>query len=51
LSRRRRRKRLEESTNYQRWFREKGLPIPNPGWRSEYVEEILALGYTTILGE
>ena len=46
------RRRLEEEyLNYQRWFREQGLRIPNAGWRSEYVEEVLALGYTTVLGE
>ena len=46
------RRRLEEEyLNYQRWFREQGLRIPNAGWRSEYVEEVLALGYTTLLGE
>jgi len=46
------RRRLEEEyLNYQRWFREQGLRIPNAGWRSEYVEEVLALGYTTVLGD
>jgi len=46
------RRRLEEEyLNYQRWFREQGLRIPNAGWRSEYVEEVLALGYATLLGE
>jgi hypothetical protein len=46
------RRRLEEEyLNYQRWFREQGLRIPNPGWRSEYVDEVLALGYTTLLGD
>jgi hypothetical protein len=46
------RRRLEEEyLNYHRWFREQGLRIPNSGWRSEYVEEILALGYTTLLGD
>ena len=46
------RRRLEEEyLNYQRWFREQGLRIPNAGWRSEYVEEVLALGYTTLLGD
>ena len=46
------RRRLEEEyLNYQRWFRERGLRIPNAGWRSEYIEEILALGYATLLGD
>ena len=46
------RQRLEEEyLSYQRWFRTNGLRVPNPGWRSEYVEEIVALGYTTRLGD
>lgn len=46
------RRRLEEEyLSYHRWFRERGLRIPNPGWRSDYVEEVLALGYTTLLGD
>jgi hypothetical protein len=46
------RRRLEEEyLSYHRWFRERGLRIPNAGWRSEYVEEITALGYTTLLGD
>ncbi len=46
------RNRLEEE--YQRYHdecRSRGQRIPNPGWRAEYVEEIIALGYTTRLGE
>ena len=46
------RRRLEEEyLSYHRWFRERGVRIPDPGWRGEYVEEIIALGYTTLLGE
>jgi hypothetical protein len=46
------RRRLEEEyLTYHRWFREHGLHIPEPGWRSEYVEEILALSYQTLLGD
>jgi hypothetical protein len=46
------RHRLEdEYLSYHRWFREHGLRIPEPGWRSEYAEEILSLGYSTLLGE
>jgi hypothetical protein len=46
------RRRLEEEyLTYHRWFREHGLHIPEPGWRSEYVEEILELGYPTLLGD
>lgn len=41
----------EEYLAYHRWFREHNLRIPNPGWRSEYVEEIIGLGYTTLLGD
>jgi len=46
------RRRLEEEyLSYHRWFREHNVRIPNPGWRAEYVEEIVALGYTTALGD
>lgn len=46
------RKRLEEEyLTYHRWFREHGLRIPEPGWRGDYVEEIIGLGYTTLLGD
>jgi hypothetical protein len=46
------RRRLEEEyLALHRWFREHGRRIPDPGWRSEYVEEIIALGYTTLLGD
>jgi hypothetical protein len=33
------------------WLRERRIPIPGPGWRSEYVEEVVAAGYTTLLGD
>ena len=46
------RRRLEEEYfTYHRWFREHGLRIPDPAWRAEYVEEIVALGYSTLLGD
>jgi hypothetical protein len=46
------RRHLEEQyLKFHRWFRERGLRIPNPAWRSEYVEEIVALGYETLLGD
>lgn len=46
------RQRLEEEyLSYHQWFRANGLRVPNPGWRSEYVEEIVALGYTSRLGD
>jgi len=41
----------EEYLSYHRWYREHNLHVPNPGWRSEYVEEIAALGYKTLLGD
>ena len=41
----------EQYLKFHRWFREHGLRIPNPAWRSEYVEEIIALGYETLLGD
>jgi hypothetical protein len=46
------RRRLEEEyLTYHRWFREHHLRIPDAAWRSEYVEEIVAQGYTTALGD
>jgi hypothetical protein len=33
------------------WLREHHIAIPNPGWRSEYVEEIIGAGYGTQLGD
>ncbi len=41
----------EEYLSYHRWLREHGKRIPDPGWRSEYVEDIIELGYTTLLGD
>lgn len=41
----------EQYLRLHRWFRERQLPIPNPGWRSEYVEDIIGLGYATLLGD
>ncbi len=46
------RRRLEEEyLSYHRWFREHGVRIPEPAWRGEYVEEIISLGYDTLLGD
>jgi len=46
------RRRLEEEyLTYHRWFRERGLRIPDAAWRAEYVEDIVALGYKTLLGD
>ncbi|OAI43769.1 hypothetical protein AYO38_02540 [bacterium SCGC AG-212-C10] len=46
------RSRLEEEyLQFHRWFREHHAPIPDPGWRSQYVEDVIALGYTTLLGD
>ena len=33
------------------WLRERHIPITNPGWRSEYVEDVIAQGYPTLLGD
>jgi len=41
----------EQYLKIHHWFRERRVPIANPGWRSEYVEDILALGYPTTLGD
>ncbi len=41
----------EEYLQLHRWFREHHVPIPDPGWRSNYVEEVVSLGYTTLLGD
>jgi len=46
------RRRLEEEyLSLHRWFRSHQCRIPNPGWRAEYVEEIIELGYESLLGE
>jgi hypothetical protein len=53
---------FEEEDNWRRyledqygkihnWYREHRIPVPNPGWRSEYVEDLIALGYKTQLGD
>jgi hypothetical protein len=41
----------EEYLQLHRWFREHHAPVPDPGWRSQYVEDVVALGYTTLLGD
>lgn len=41
----------EQYLRIHHWFRERRLPIANPGWRSEYVEDMVAHGYTTLLGD
>lgn len=41
----------EEYLQMHRWFRENGRRVPNPGWRSQYVEEVITLGYHTLLGD
>jgi hypothetical protein len=40
-----------EYLKYHEWFRAHNLPIPDPGWRPRYVEEIVGLGYLTALGD
>ena len=45
------RDRLEaEYLSYHNEFRKRKIRIPHPGWKSEYIEEILSLGYETRLG-
>lgn len=46
-----RRKLEEEYLVIHRWFRERGYRIPSPGWRAEYVEELIELGYPSLLGD
>jgi hypothetical protein len=41
----------EEYLRYHRWFREHNLRIPEPEWRAHYVEEVIGLNYTTVLGD
>lgn len=41
----------EEYLRYYREFRARGLRIPDPGWRSTYVEAVRELGYDTFLGD
>jgi hypothetical protein len=40
-----------EYLRYHRALRARREPIPDPGWRSEYVEEVRSLGYKTLLGD
>ena len=41
----------EQYLKIHQWFRERHLPIANPGWRSEYVEDVVGHGYPTLLGD
>jgi hypothetical protein len=41
----------EEYLKLHRWFRESHQPIPDPGWRSQYVEDVIELGFSTLLGD
>ena len=41
----------EEYLALHRWFRERRLRVPDPAWRSQYVEDVVALGYTSLLGD
>ena len=41
----------EEYLTYHRWFREHNIRIPDPEWRSHFVEEVIVLGYATSLGD
>ena len=40
-----------EYLKHHQWFRAHNIPIPDPGWRARYVEEIVGLGYATALGD
>ncbi|MGE0230085.1 MAG: hypothetical protein AB7U23_16415 [Dehalococcoidia bacterium] len=41
----------QEYLGYHRELRARHRRIPNPGWRSSYVEDIRELGYETALGD
>ena len=41
----------EEYLRIHRWFRDHRVRVPDPGWRSQYVEDVVALGYTSRLGD
>ncbi len=41
----------EEYLQLHRWFRERRRPIPDAGWRSQYAEDVIGLGYGTLLGD
>ena len=41
----------EQYLKVHTWLRDRRITIPNPGWRSEYVEEVVAAGYATLLGD
>jgi hypothetical protein len=41
----------EEYARIHRWFRDHRKPVPDPGWRSQYVEDVIGLGYSTLLGD
>jgi|SRR5437870_9717435 len=41
----------EQYVKIHQWLRDRHIAITNPGWRSEYVEDVVALGYPTLLGD
>jgi hypothetical protein len=41
----------DEYLQLHRWFRDRQRPIPDPGWRSQYAEDVIGLGYHTLLGD
>ena len=41
----------EEYLRIHRWFRDHHVRVPDAGWRSQYVEDVIALGYTSLLGD
>ncbi len=41
----------DEYLQYHKWFRDHHRRVPDAGWRAEYVEDLVALGYETKLGQ
>lgn len=41
----------DEYLGYHTWFRQHHRRVPDAGWRAEYVEDMVALGYPTKLGD
>jgi hypothetical protein len=41
----------EQYLKVHSWLREHHIPIPDAGWRSEYVEGVVGASYNTLLGD
>ena len=41
----------EEYLQIQHWFRERHIRVPDPGWRSQYVEDVVNIGSSSLLGD